>query len=53
MSEDVSAEKIRRLDDACPGWREITYPNGARMYSDKGTMLDADGNRSIFDDIDE
>lgn len=29
------------------------YPDGAPMYSQDGTMLDRNGNRSIFDDVDE
>ena len=29
------------------------YENGAPMFSEDGTMLDENGNRSIFDDIDE
>lgn len=45
--------KTARLDEATPGWREMTRPNGARMFSSDGTMLDDKGNRSIFDDIDE
>jgi hypothetical protein len=30
-----------------------TYPNGAPMYAADGTMLDDQGNRSIFDDVDQ
>lgn len=29
------------------------HPNGAPMYAPDGTMLDENGNRSIFDDVDE
>lgn len=29
------------------------YPNGAPMFAADGMMLDENGNRSIFDDIDE
>lgn len=29
------------------------WPNGAPMFSDDGTMLDENGNRSVFDDVDE
>lgn len=29
------------------------YPNGAPMWAKDGTMLDENGNRSIFDDIDD
>lgn len=30
-----------------------TYPNGAPMFNHSGMMLDAQGNRSIFDDVAE
>jgi len=30
-----------------------TYPNGKPMFAPDGTMLDENGNRSIFDDVDE
>jgi hypothetical protein len=54
MSErDPMAEKRSRLDECVPGWRTRTHDNGARMFSDDGTMLDDAGNRSIFDDLDE
>ena len=29
------------------------HPNGQRMFTVDGTMLDEHGNRSIFDDVDE
>lgn len=29
------------------------YPNGQRMFTPGGMMLDDKGNRSIFDDVDE
>lgn len=45
--------KTERLDETCPGWRAMTHPGGERLFADDGTMLDALGNRSIFDDIDE
>lgn len=31
----------------------ITHDNGAPKFSHDGTLLDAGGNRSVFDDIDE
>lgn len=46
-------EKIKTLEEFTPGWRELTHPNGAQMFSENGTMLDDCGNRSIFDDLDE
>lgn len=49
-----TAEKLARLDEFTPGWRELVHPNGAPMFNpDSGTMLDDAGNRSIFDDVDE
>jgi hypothetical protein len=32
--------------------RTLVHPNGAPMFAPNGTMLDADGNRSVFDDVD-
>lgn len=32
--------------------RSLKYPNGRPMFSWDGTMLDHNGNRSIFDDVD-
>lgn len=29
------------------------YPNGNPKFADDGTLLDEQGNRSIFDDVDE
>lgn len=46
-------EKLARLDEATPGWRDLRLPNGLPQFSLDGTMLDETGNRSIFDDIDE
>ena len=31
----------------------LKYPNGMPMFNKKGMMLDDQGNRSIFDDVDE
>lgn len=47
------AEKIRRLDEATPGWRDMRYDDGAKMFSTTGTLLTPNGDRSIFDDIDD
>ncbi|NTJ00312.1 hypothetical protein G6L07_08240 [Agrobacterium rhizogenes] len=33
--------------------RGLTHPNGRPMFSWSGTMLNADGTRSIFDDVDQ
>jgi len=60
-------EKVRRILAAKKAWRsrkstsaarrhtteEHFYPNGAPMFAKDGMMLDDQGNRSIFDDVDE
>lgn len=47
-------DKLARLDVDTPGWRDLAHPNGAPMFNpETGMMLDEDGGRSIFDDIDE
>jgi hypothetical protein len=33
--------------------REQRHANGAPMFDESGMMLDDQGNRSIFDDVDE
>lgn len=33
--------------------QQRTYPNGRPMFTPDGMMLDEEGNRSIFDDVDE
>lgn len=52
-SPDEVLERIRLNDLADPAWREKRHPSGAPMYSAEGMLLDDQGNRSIFDDIDE
>lgn len=51
-SPDEIAERIRLLDRISPDWREMRYPTGERKYADDGTMLNENGTRSIFDDVD-
>lgn len=51
--ERYFAQKIRDNDKYNPGWRNQKHPNGQPAYSPDGTMLDENGNRSIFDDVDE
>lgn len=48
------ADKLARMDLDTPGWRDLAHPNSAPMF-DPGTgiMLDGDGRRSVFDDLDE
>lgn len=44
--------KVEALDEATPGWRDLTHPNGAPMFTADGMLLDDQGGRSIFDDVD-
>lgn len=45
--------QILALEVAIPQWRDHKHPNGAPMFSPvTGMMLDPDGNRCIFDDVD-
>lgn len=46
--EEFRQQELRAKHEA----DEKTYPNGAPMYAPDGMMLDDDGNRSIFDDVD-
>jgi hypothetical protein len=41
------------VDQRSGEYRDLRHPNGRPMFSWDGTMLDADGNRSIFDDVDQ
>jgi len=45
--------KVIEMDEEVPGWRDIKYENGAPKFSPTGTLLDENGLRSIFDDVDE
>ena len=51
--DDSMVEKVRSLDLNIRNWRNLTYPNGSRMFAKDGTLLNDQGNRSIFDDVDE
>jgi hypothetical protein len=53
MTDSHTTEKIKRLDECVPGWREMKHANGARKFSDNGTLLTDEGKRSVFDDVDE
>lgn len=54
MTKEEIHKKISALDEYTPGWRELCYPNGNPKFSPRtGTMLNDDGTRSIFDDVDE
>lgn len=47
------AEKRRRNDKYNPGWRQQKHANGAPKYHEDGTLLNDQGKRSIFDDVDK
>lgn len=54
LTKEEIHKKISALDEYTPGWRELCYPNGNPKFSPRtGTMLNDDGTRSIFDDVDE
>lgn len=54
IDEAVGQQKAIRFGyiDWLTGESLHHYDNGAPMFTPDGTMLDANGNRSIFDDVD-
>jgi hypothetical protein len=55
-----ATKTAERVAEFAKGLRELKqaafpqmHPNGKPMFSADGTMLDEDGNRSIFDDVDQ
>lgn len=53
-AEDILREAVKRGDKLmAERKRNARYPNGAPMFDQTGMMLDQDGKRSIFDDVDE
>ncbi|MBX4920955.1 hypothetical protein HJA76_14770 [Rhizobium bangladeshense] len=52
-SELASVAALRPVEDLrTDEEKQAKYPNGQRMFSEDRTMLDAKGNRSVFDDVD-
>lgn len=51
--DDELAAKRELMDRDVPGWRTLRHANGTPQYSPDGTMLDDQGQRSIFDDVDD
>lgn len=49
---DDNKELIARALIELYGWNP-NHPNGSPRYANDGTMLNPEGNRSIFDDVDE
>jgi hypothetical protein len=45
--------KLALLDRDIPGWQGMVHDNGEHKFDDDGTLLDDQGKRSIFDDVDE
>lgn len=53
-SDKAAASILRIVEDLrTDEERAAKHPNGARMFSEDRTMLDENGNRSIFDDVDQ
>ena len=50
---EESLERQRLNDAHVPGWRDMKHSNGEPKYAPDGTLLNGDGTRSIFDDVDE
>ncbi|RUW81525.1 hypothetical protein [Mesorhizobium sp. M2A.F.Ca.ET.067.02.1.1] len=49
---DVATASIARLDVRSDEQRAAKHPNGRHQWSPDGTLLDENGNRSVFDDVD-
>jgi primosomal protein N' len=49
---EVATASIARLDVRTDEQRAAKHPNGQHQWSPDGTLLDENGNRSIFDDVD-
>jgi hypothetical protein len=53
-SDKAQAAALRLVEDLRTDQeRAARHPNGQRMFAEDRTMLDANGNRSIFDDVDQ
>ena len=50
---ELAKVEILRLDVRTDEQRASKHPNGAHVWSPDGTLLDENGNRSIFDDVDQ
>lgn len=53
IDEEYYAKKRELLDIHLPDWRELKHDNGKPKFAPSGMMLDENGNRSIFDDLDD
>lgn len=52
-TEYLTNENVVSNDKTRPGWRDHKHPNGNPVWAADGTLLTDDGNRSIFDDVDQ
>lgn len=50
---ELAKVAIIRLDIRTDEQRAAKHPNGQHVWSPDGTLLDENGNRSIFDDVDQ
>jgi len=51
--ETRSAFPPTQAEEFCGDWEVKLHPNERPMFALDGTMLDENGNRSIFDDVDK
>jgi hypothetical protein len=50
---ETASRALQCLTKNVPNWRTARHENGTPMYSLDGTLLNDEGDRSIFDDVDE
>lgn len=50
---DMAKVAVIRPDARTDEQRAAKHPNGQHQWSPDGTLLDENGNRSIFDDVDK
>ncbi|PBB96697.1 hypothetical protein [Mesorhizobium sp. WSM3862] len=50
---DVAKISIVGIDKRTDEQRAAKHPNGRHVWAPDGTLLDENGNRSIFDDVDK
>jgi hypothetical protein len=50
---ETLSRALQYLTKNVPNWRTARHENGTPLYSLDGTLLNDEGDRSIFDDVDE
>jgi hypothetical protein len=50
---ETLSRALQYLTKNVPNWRTARHENGTPLYSLTGTLLNDEGDRSIFDDVDE